>query len=151
MPTFADLQIIASAFRRSFETVDLSKSPGALPHFPEGCCHWASYMIGHYLKYEQKCDPSEVIGERSAADGVENHSWLNINGLVIDITSDEFDDSDEKVIVSKNSAWHKKWRVVATYPIKPISSFDDVRLSGQLAPSEIYELIAEGVRSQTKL
>lgn len=140
------LQSIAVAFRRSFETVDLSNAPGFLPSFPDGCCNWASWMIGHFLKYEQQMEPFEVIGGRSSSDGYEEHSWLVLDDIIIDITSDEFPDSNEAVIVGTRSEWHKGWEIVQTNPVKKISCYDAQLPSGPMRPSEVYELIVAEAR-----
>ena len=139
-------QNVATAFRHSFETVDLSSAPGFLPKFPEGCCNWASWMIGHYLKFEQQLDPFEAIGERSAPDGLENHSWLTISDVVVDITSDEFFDSSEAVIVSRFSRWHEAWKVVKTMPIRRIDYYDDPHRGRSMLPSDCYDVVAAHAR-----
>ncbi len=146
MMELTELQAIATAFRRSFEVVDLSNAPGFLPGFPDGCCHWASYMIGHFLKYEQQMEPFEVIGERSPSDGLENHSWLSLDDKIIDITSDEFPDSKEAVIVGTMSEWHKGWKVVKINPIRQIDHYDALSSFSSMLPSEVYKLIVAEAR-----
>ena len=102
-----DLVIIATNFRKAFEDSDLSKAAGSLPHFPEGCCNWATWMIGHFLKFEMCQSVEEINAERASRSGTISHAWLSADGIIIDITSDEFEDSEERVIVSRNSDWHK--------------------------------------------
>jgi|GEM_PF-4929906 len=142
----APLHEIAWAFRRSFMNVDLSNAPGFLPGFPDGCCHWACWMTGHFLKYEQGLEPTEVIGERFASDGTEAHAWLTVDKTLIDITSDEFSDSNEPVIVSEFSEWHRKWEVVQTRSIKEIGSYDVPTLRGMMSASKTYEILATNAR-----
>ena len=103
-------------------------------------------MIGHFLKYEQQLEPFEIIGERSAPDGLESHSWLTLDEMIIDITSDEFPDSDEPVIVGKLSGWHKGWEIVVTSPIREIDSYDAPLVGSSMLPSEVYDLIVAEVR-----
>ena len=35
-----------------------------------------------------------------------SHAWIQREGLIIDITADQFDDVTEPVIVSDSSPWH---------------------------------------------
>lgn len=141
------LKALALAFRRGFETTDLSNAPGNLPTFPKGCCNWASYMVGHFLMYEQFLDPVEIVGERLAPDGTEQHSWLRLNNLIIDITSDQFPDGNGPVIVSTPPAWYDVWEVVEENEILEISCYDDVPYAGQpMRPSDVYELVVVDVR-----
>jgi hypothetical protein len=140
------LLIIANKFRSAFEETDLSEAPGFLPGFPEGCCSWASYMIGNYLKYELGLNPIEIQAERDAYDGNDPHSWIVVNDIIIDITSDEFDDSNEKVIVSSNSEWHKGWEVVNEAEIVKINEYDKIDYGKKLKPTDVYNMLTERVR-----
>ncbi len=144
------LRTVALAFRRGFMNADLSNAPGALPHFPDGCCNWGSYMMGHFLKYEQRLKPFEVIGERFAPDGTDQHSWLRVDEIIVDITSDEFPDSEAPVIVGLSSEWHKNWEVVQTNPIQKIQTFDRIGGRGTIRVSEIYELVAAEARQSLR-
>ncbi len=103
MTDIALLRDIASEFREKFETEDLSQAPGFLPGFPKGCCSWATWMIGHFLKYELEEDVLEIQAERVSDDGTDPHAWLVVDGVIVDIASDEFKDSAEKVIVTRDS------------------------------------------------
>ena len=39
---------------------------------------------------------------------------------IIDITADQFEGVNDKVIVSSDSEWHSKWRIIETHnPIDP--------------------------------
>ncbi len=60
-------------------------------------------MIGHFLKYELEEDVLEIQAERVSDDGTDPHAWLVVDGVIVDIASDEFKDSAEKVIVTRDS------------------------------------------------
>ena len=139
-----NLVIIATDFRKAFEDSDLSKAPGFLPHFPEGCCSWATWMIGHFLKFEMCQSVEEINAERALLSGTIPHAWLSADGIIIDITSDEFEDSEERVIVSRNSDWHKTWSIVEAIEIQRIDTYD-VSGTGHRA-SDIYELLVTSIR-----
>ena len=137
-----NLLVIATDFRKAFEASDLSKAPGFLPHFPEGCCSWATWMIGHFLKFEMCHSVEEINAERASLP----HAWLSADGIIIDITSDEFEDSEAKVIVSRNSDWHKTWSIVGTIEIQRMNTYD-VSGTGHRA-SDIYELLVTSIRGK---
>jgi len=100
-----DLFCLAKACRDAFDNADLSSAPGFLPQFPTGCCAWAARMIGYYLTEKYKLKPFHVCASRSTPDGPDiGHEWVEINGTIIDITADQFQDQSQPVIVSENSA-----------------------------------------------
>jgi hypothetical protein len=142
------LKAIAEEFRKSFEELDFEKAPGFLVKFPEGCCSWASYMIGHFLKYERGFNPIEIQAERDDPNGMDPHSWLAVEDIIIDITSDEFEDSGSKVIVTNYSEWHDTWKIVNKAEIVEINTYDQIPFGTELKPSEIYELLVERVRKK---
>lgn len=142
-----DIQGIATAFRSAFESVQLNDAPGFIPHFPEGCCNWAAWMLGHYLKFELSLDPKEIQGERFDDEGHCVHAWLSVSGLTVDITADEFQDGPADVVATASSPWHAGWKVIRVEDILPISSHDSSSYIGYAQPSEIYERLAAHMRS----
>lgn len=141
----AFFEITAGLFRQGFEQMDLSNAPGFFPSFPEGCCSWATWTMGHYFKFEMNLDPIELIGRRTDATGSGSHSWLKVNGLHIDITSDQFADSNAPVIVTESSIWHRTWTEIQTDEIREIDIHDGAATSSQLKPSEIYNELSSYV------
>jgi hypothetical protein len=143
-----DLVCVANSIRYAFDNTDLSDAPGFLPGFPSGCCGWVSWIIGHYLRFECNFDPVHVCGGRSATDGYENHEWIEIDGMIVDITSDQYHDNQEPVIVSKNSEWHKQWEIEVRSSVREITSYDLNSITGKRKASEIYEQLAVIVRDK---
>ena len=105
-------------------------------------------MNGHYLKYELGLEPAEIQAERSDPEGTDPHSWLMVDDITIDITSDEFEDSEERVIVSSNSEWHRTWEAMKEAEIIDISEYDKIQHGSLLKPTDVYELLAERVRNK---
>ena len=144
----SSIHALASAFRRAFESEDLSDAPGFLSGLPKGCCSWATWMIGHFLMFEMQVDAEEVNGERWAPNGTDPHAWLEVGSTIVDITSDEFEDSDVPVIVSDESEWHRTWTVRARHKIKPIETHDAAFAHCSVKPSDIYYRLVARVRSE---
>jgi len=71
--------------------------------FPDGCCGDAALLLGMYLANEGFGEPEYVAGNR----GEWSHAWVELGGLVVDVTADQFDDEDQAVVVrAAPSAWH---------------------------------------------
>ncbi|WP_010322926.1 hypothetical protein [Marinobacterium stanieri] len=80
--------------------------------FPRGACGYMTHMLGAYL-HDQGLGVFEYIGgERGFAinDTWSTHAWLCGDGVIVDITADQFEDVDEPVIVTRKSKWHEKFR-----------------------------------------
>lgn len=146
--TIEELHNLASEFRKGFGVADLSEAPGLLSNFPESCCNWASYVVGHFLKFEMNLNPIEIQASRMGKRGTEHHAWLQLDETVIDITSDQFEDSKNKVIVSNHSQWHSKWIVDEKLEIKDISEYDDIGCGASLTASKLYDFLASRVKEK---
>ena len=73
-----------------------------LGDFPRGGCGNGSDLLGQWLARHGVAPIAYVWGSR---DG-KSHGWLEHNGLVIDITSDQFDDGVGAVYVGAPTSFH---------------------------------------------
>lgn len=76
--------------------------------FPKGACGDAAMTLGAYLT---RCGLGEfdyVLGTRieHASDESSSHAWIEQDGLVVDITADQYPEVTWPVIVSSYSEWH---------------------------------------------
>lgn len=143
-PTIEYLTQLAKVFREAFDDADLSQALGFLPNFPSGCCSWASIFIGHYLKNECGLSPQRIHSARHINGG--QHEWLILNGIIIDITADQFDDAPSPVIVETDSEWHAQLQGGEKSDLRPVSDYDDEMIyMDKQKPSEVYEMIVTKV------
>lgn len=73
--------------------------------FPRGCCKEASLVLAKHLHKKEFGIADIICGERNC----ETHIWLEIEGVIVDITADQFEDIDEAVIVVESSIFHDKF------------------------------------------
>jgi len=66
-------------------------------------------LLGAYLNDSGERGFVYVSGERGSKDDDSwtTHAWIERDGLVVDITCDQFPDAPAAVIVSPNSDWHR--------------------------------------------
>lgn len=140
--TEAVLLAVARCFRNWLETADFANAPGSLSSFPAECCSWACYFLGAFVKEEMGLAPVRVQGAR----GADNHEWIQVDDFTIDITSDQFADSDARVVVATSSVWHDGWKIESTQSVSPISDYGRVARGGQRRPPKIYKLLAATAR-----
>ena len=108
---------IAKAFRKAIELTDFSiENVGEeghlrMRHFPEGCCAEVTTSLALYLKYEYNVQDiakyCAQIEEGSKWYGT--HEWLEHNGIIIDITANQFPMVAESIIVARESDFHNKY------------------------------------------
>jgi hypothetical protein len=108
------LMSLAAEFREAMETI--ARVPCGVPDvvrhnfkaFPKDMCERTSNLLGRYLR-ENGIESAEYVcrGRRKkSGPGNERHAWLEVCGLVIDITADQFPDQREPVIVTADHSWH---------------------------------------------
>lgn len=99
---------IAFAVRSAIEAC----KPDELPWraFPKGACGDTCLILGQVLHDEGFQGAEYICGNKYRSDGKPySHAWLRYEGMIIDITADQFPDVGAKVIVSSESEWHKQW------------------------------------------
>lgn len=111
----ADLEHEVQFFRQAIETyqrenpdeVLVSDYRRAFSKFPNDCCKSASHMLAVYLLEKGFNDIKYVVGYR----GENSHGWLKVKDDIVDITADQFEREERKVIISseKVSDFHKQF------------------------------------------
>ncbi len=103
-----------------------------MARIPREECAYVRYLV-EALGF----DAQYVGADRS--DG-RTHAWVTVNGIIVDITADQFD--EEPVIVTRQSAWHDQWNSEAPRP--PICSAKE-----WLAyPFATWNTIVEGMKAR---
>ncbi|RMM79824.1 hypothetical protein ALQ71_00046 [Pseudomonas coronafaciens pv. striafaciens] len=101
----AKLEALVSRFRAAVECVlKVMDAPSHIQDFPRGCCGIVSELMGDYLNTLGIGDFHYVC---SAKDGA-SHAWLELDGLIIDITGDQFPDRPQ-VYVGEPDDWYNEW------------------------------------------
>ncbi|MBG6886106.1 MULTISPECIES: hypothetical protein [Pseudomonas aeruginosa group] len=96
---------VAYAFRKELDKLHgLGQLPEHLKKFPSSCCGAVSVLLGDYLK-KQFGLPAEYV--QAIMDG-KPHGWVELDGVVIDITSDQFEGRSSVFIAAKDS-WYDSW------------------------------------------
>ena len=106
-----ELRDIAVRFRRALEEVGPSSTAPALRRFPHRSCADAVLLLGAYL-HDQGFGPFDAVGgafESEASADMESHAWLERDGVIVDITADQFPDVTARVIVTRDPRWHQRF------------------------------------------
>jgi hypothetical protein len=92
-----------------------------------------SELLGDYLNTQHGLRAEYVCGEQDEA----SHAWLELDGVVIDITGDQFDGRPPVFIAARDnwySSWEESSRHVATH--EPSAwTYREERADGRAASS----------------
>ena len=96
-------------FRFLIEEADWSKLTVEFENFPVGSCGDVSILLAEYLIDSGYDMPIYVVGELVEHPRVLSQAWLELDGVVLDITADGFDPNAPRIIVAENSVWHNRF------------------------------------------
>ncbi len=102
-------------FRKRFLEMPKDFRPLGMTDFPRGSCGRMTTLLGSFLKREGLGVFTYVCAERGEECGPLNdwtsHAWLEKDGLIVDVTADQFDDCKDEVIVTTDSDFHRSFVV----------------------------------------
>lgn len=97
------------AFRRAFETCHSDLDAMIFGSFPRGCCGAASELHAVFLERRGHGAFTYVSARGFNDDNrLFSHAWLERDGLILDVTQDQFDERSEPVFVATDRSWHDR-------------------------------------------
>jgi hypothetical protein len=137
----ATVRYAATKFRDALETMPCSDLV-SLADFPRGACGDTCPLLGQYLADCGLGEWQYMSGERLDSHGdMESHAWIEQDGLIVDITADQFPEIDEPVLVSWDRQWHDTFDDAATLNQARLDVYD-------LDTVQVLESIYERVLQQ---
>lgn len=114
----SEIACLASQMRTALEQFALTAAKTLYPpcwdQFPMGCCGDASNLLAAYLADHGFNDCVYVVGKPLWSEGG-SHAWIERDGLIIDITVDQFAGKTSSipasVFVSHDRTWHDTYCV----------------------------------------
>lgn len=94
------------------EKTDRDRLAIGLSMFPRGACGDTSLLLGAALKDQGLGTFRYVCGSNSQDGQFESHAWLHSDGIIVDITADQFNDGMPSVFVGSDPGWYSKWSEV---------------------------------------
>lgn len=101
----AKLRKIGRLIRDIIEITPQAKRTSHMEEFPSGACGDCSLIMGTYLLQNGFQNVEYVVGK----DGEQSHAWLECDGVIVDITADQFGPEIQQIIVTKDKTWHSKF------------------------------------------
>ena len=120
-----EIRLAAERFREAIERSDwnldmdryfILRSLGAM-------CKPASMLVGKYLLEELDCQPIEFVSAQEWSDNESldrSHFWLEHEGLIVDISADQYPEIEQPVIVTTDRSWHDGFIHQSKYPYSDV-------------------------------
>jgi hypothetical protein len=107
----AALRTLATRFRTAVRQTDPAEVDPQVrfivASFPKGVCGAICFLLGHYLR-QNGFPAAEYVNGIRRSDG-ESHAWIETDGIIVDITGDQFAEIADGVIVTVDGAWHRQF------------------------------------------
>jgi hypothetical protein len=103
---------LAASFRRAIERCNRLHLPYSFKKFPLGSCGDSTPLSGTFLKQHGLGSFMHIQGIRHG----HTHAWLEADGLIVDISADQFPEIADQVIVASQSQWHATFQRVESRP-----------------------------------
>lgn len=119
---------LATEFRNLLATHPKDDLPVGFRYFPLGACGDASLVLGRFLRDQGFGSWRYMMGIREN----DTHAWLSRDGLIIDITADQYADFPHgPVFISSDVSWHEGFRTTdmyeADFDVYPGRTADELR------------------------
>ncbi|MEI9973783.1 MAG: hypothetical protein WDO73_18050 [Ignavibacteriota bacterium] len=107
----AALRTLATRFRSAICATDPAEVDPEVRFivaaFPENVCGEICFLLGHYLR-ENGFPAAEYVNGIRLSDG-RSHAWIETDGIIVDITSDQFAEIADEVVVTRDTTWHRQF------------------------------------------
>lgn len=104
------LTTLATAARAGLEDIPTNKRGIGLASFPLGTCGPVSELMGRIVLERLGVEGIYVCGEcHPDLKSQTSHAWLEVDGLIVDLTHDQFEGTGLTGWVHESSEWHAKF------------------------------------------
>ena len=103
-PAIKEIRRHAARVRAAIEATTYKTTN--MTQFPVDCCHHACHILRLYFLGMTTIGLFETVTGRK---GGFEHLWLTKDGVIVDITGDQFNDGQPSVLVCRQSVWHDNW------------------------------------------
>lgn len=107
---FVALELLAAAARAGLEAMTPKQRGLEFGSFPHGTCGPVSELMGRIVLERTGREGIYVCGHgHPALQPQQSHAWLEVDGLIIDLTYDQFEGTGLTGWVHKTSPWHARF------------------------------------------
>lgn len=134
------VRAVATAFRSAIEKCKPRLTYIVFKDFPHGACGDTCDLLGRCLEEHGLTGWAYVSAQR----GERTHAWLEKkNGVIVDITADQFDDAECSVIVTTDDSWHRQFVVVQRRQVGGTTAMPEIERELE----NTYQAIREEMKS----
>ena len=106
----ATLGLLAAAARAGLEAMTPKERGIAFDSFPRGTCGPVSELMGRIVLERTGREGMYICGDgHPELEPQQSHAWLEVEGVIVDLTHDQFEGSGLTGWVHETSPWHAKF------------------------------------------
>lgn len=111
---------LATELRSAIKTCEDRFKPFWFKDFPSGTCLDSCLLLIRWFAENKLNSFTIVKGSRNGS----SHAWLEKEGIIIDITANQFEDNYSEVMVTRDKSWHLQFEEERR-TIETIEDYDD--------------------------
>lgn len=106
----AQLVMLAAAARAGLEGMTAQERQNGFEGFPRGTCGPVTELMGRIVLERTGKRGAYVCGSGHPAFAAnQSHAWLEVEGVIVDLTHDQFAGTDLQGWVFEGSTWHREF------------------------------------------
>lgn len=134
---------LAERFRNGIEACDPARMVISMQSFPRGACGDAALLLARYFRDNGAGEFEYIVATRGEGEGWTSHAWLEQNGLIVDITADQFNEVEAVVLVTEDRGFHATFR---DFDRSQSADFDDYTLIVSPDLGDTYLAVVEAIQ-----
>jgi hypothetical protein len=141
-----DLAPIRTGATRLRRAIIATRGAGLISfeYFTAGGCGDASIFLGQYLSDDGFGDWEYVKGDRGSDQ--HTHAWIEREGILVDITSNQFEGVSAEIVVTRDPSWHSQFVEDFRHPARIDYYHQDDR--DRIGLDRAYRIITAAIADQ---
>ena len=114
---------IVEQFRQKIRETNFEGYQRAMNYFPNGCCKVSSLFFAKFLVDNNIANEKDITFIANAQKGKAVHAWIELNNKIIDISIDQFHETNQ-FVYDLDSSFHSSFDWATRHSFKEMMTFE---------------------------